>query len=305
MRNVKDLPDSKAWWRHLLVLVWPGLVVGSLAMYWLLIELLELSYEIALQVHFLGLMVCIFIVELVIPYHKSWNTYDRQAWNDFLYNVTFPVAQIGAASVALWITKQQSAVSNNEFLGMNLPFAVQLIILIVLVDLIWYVCHRAFHTVPMLWKLHGLHHNSEQLHVLNNARVHPLEVFVFFLPITLLVQFIDVPLALLNWYFVFQVTVGLLTHSNIAVKSGWLSWVFNTPELHHWHHSQIRKEHDNNYGSVSMVWDHIFRTYFNPRNERASQEIGANTDVPVSWFGQLAIPFRRRSTKDKNVSQAI
>lgn len=294
-----DLPDSKAWSRHFLILVWPGIMSASLIIYWWLIGSLKLSYEIALQVHFLVLMIGLFILEWIMPYHKRWNTYDRQGWNDFLYNVTFPFAQIGAASVALWITKQQSTASHNDLLGIRMPFVVQIIILILLVDLMWYVCHRAFHTVPLLWKLHGLHHNSEQLHVLNNGRLHPLEVFVLFLPISLVVQFMNVSPALLNWYLAFQLTVGLLTHSNIAVKSGWLSWVFNTPELHHWHHSRLRKEHDNNYGSVSMVWDHIFGTYFNPRDRRASPDIGADTDVPVSWFGQLAIPVRRSAKKDE------
>jgi sterol desaturase/sphingolipid hydroxylase (fatty acid hydroxylase superfamily) len=292
MKYLTGSHDSKERWRYFQVLVWPGVLTGSLTMYWGLIGPLELPYEVALQVHFLVLMAGIFLLEIVVPYHKSWNTYDRQGWNDFLYNVTFPLAQIVAAAVALWITHQQSATTNNDLLGLGMPFFVQLIMLILLVDLIWYVCHRAFHSVPLLWKLHGLHHNSKQLHVLNNARVHPLEVFVFFLPIMLLVQFIDVPLMLLNWYFAFQLTVGLLTHSNIAVRSGWLSWIFNTPELHHWHHSQIRKEHDNNYGSVSMVWDHLFGSYFNPRDRRASQDIGVTTNVPESWFGQLAIPIR-------------
>lgn len=302
MNNGGSLLDAKSGWRHLLVLVWPGVMVASLSLYGWLTGALKLPYEVALQVHFLSLMIGIFILELMMPYHRSWNTYGRQGWNDFLYNITYPIAQLGAAMVALWIAGQQSSASNNDLLGLNLPFVVQLIILILLVDLSWYICHRAFHTIPLLWKLHGLHHNSEQLHVLNNARQHPLEVFVFFLPIMLIVQFIDVPLALLNWYFAFQLTVGLLTHSNIAVNSGCLSWVFNTPELHHWHHSRLRKEHDNNYGSVTMVWDHLFGTYFHPRDRRASSKIGADADVPVSWFGQLALPWRRSAAKNSNFS---
>lgn len=296
-----DLPASKARWRHLLVLVWPGIMLASLAIYGALIRSFGLSYDVALQVHFLILMVSIFAFELVIPYHKHWNTYDRQGWNDFLYNFTFPVAQIGAALAALWLTKQQSNAPPHDLLGLRLPFVVQFIALTLIVDLVYYICHRAFHTAPVLWKMHGMHHNSEQLHVLNNSRVHPLEVFLFFFPIALVVQVLDVPNALLNWYFAFQLAVGLLTHSNIAVQSGWLSWVFNTPELHHWHHSRQREEHDNNYGSVTMVWDHLFRTYFNPRDRRASADIGADVDVPVSWFGQLAIPFRR-SAKGADVN---
>lgn len=293
-----DSPASKSRWSHLLVLVWPGVMLASLATYGALIGSLGLSYEVALQVHFLIMMLGIFLLELVIPYHKRWNTYDRQGWNDFLYNFTFPAAQLLAALFALWLT-QQSSTGHRDLFGLRLPFVVQLIELTLIIDLIYYICHRAFHTAPLLWKLHGMHHNSEQLHVLNNSRVHPLEVFVFFFPISLAAAVLDVPPALLNWYFTFQLTVGLLTHSNIAVRSGWLSWVFNTPELHHWHHSRVRKEHDNNYGSVTMVWDHLFRTYFNPRDRRASADIGADIDVPASWLGQLAIPFRRSAKRSE------
>src|SRR5687767_5276912 len=99
--------SSKAWSRQVVVLVWPGIVLASLTIYQVLIHSLGLSYEVALQVHFLILMLGIFALELVAPYHKRWNTYDRQGWNDFLYNLTFPAAQIGAVMVALWITKQQ------------------------------------------------------------------------------------------------------------------------------------------------------------------------------------------------------
>jgi sterol desaturase/sphingolipid hydroxylase (fatty acid hydroxylase superfamily) len=303
MKSTMTMVDSKVWWRNLLVLVWPGVMLGSMTMYWWMTGPLALAYEVALQVHFLCIFVCIFLIERILPHASNWKKFDRQGWNDFLYNVTFPVAQIAATLLAVSIVGQQGTANNNDLLGLGLPFILQFVILVLIVDLIWYIGHRAFHTVPMLWRLHALHHNSSQLHVLNNSRVHPLEVFALFLPIMLVVVVIDVPLALLNAYFAFQLTVGLLTHSNLAVKSGWLSRVFNTPELHRWHHSWVRKEHDNNYGSVSMVWDHLFGTYFNPRDRTASVDIGVDTPVPVSWFGQLAIPFRRRNAKNNNVSQ--
>lgn len=280
----------------MLALVWPGVMVGSMTVFWWLIGPLQLSYEMALQAHFLVLLVVILILEPIIPYHKSWNKYDRQGWNDFLYNITFPVAQIGATLVVLEVMAQDQS-AKTDMLGLGMPPFVQFIVLILLVDLIWYAYHRAFHTFPVLWRFHSLHHNSNQLHVLNNARIHPGEVFALFLIIMMMVGFIDVSPAVLSWYFAFQLTVGLLTHSNVAVHTGWLSWVFNTPELHHWHHSRRRKEHDNNYGSVSMVWDHLFGTYFNPKRYKASEDIGADTQVPASWFAQLLMPLRRSPEK--------
>jgi len=292
MKNQAVAVGASPGQRFLLALVWPGVMAGSMAAFWWLTGPLQMSYEMALQAHFLVLFVGIFLLERLIPYHKSWNKYDRQGWNDFLYNITFPVAQIGATLVVLEVAAQDQS-ANVDMFGMGLPVFAQFIALILLVDLIWYVYHRSFHTFPVFWKFHALHHNSNQLHVLNNSRIHPVEVFVLFLIIMVMVEFVDVSPAVLSWYFAFQLTVGLLTHSNVAVHSGWLSWIFNTPELHHWHHSRLRKEHDNNYGSVSMVWDHLFGTYFNPKGRQASEDIGADTPVPVGWFGQLLMPLRR------------
>jgi ornithine lipid hydroxylase len=280
-----------------LALVWPGVMASSMAAFWWLTGPLQMSYEMALQAHFLVLFIGIFVLERLIPYHKSWNRYDRQGWNDFLYNITFPVAQIGATLLVLHVAAQDQS-ANTDMFGLGMPVFLQFVVLILLVDLIWYVYHRTFHTFPMLWKFHSLHHNSNQLHVLNNARIHPVEVFVLFLVIMVMVEFVNVPPAVLSWYFAFQLTVGLLTHSNVALRSGWLSWIFNTPELHHWHHSRLRTEHDNNYGSVSMAWDHLFGTYFNPKGRRASEDIGADTSVPVGWFGQLLMPLRRGLQSD-------
>ena len=281
------------------VLLWPGFVAASMGVYWALTGPAALPYDTALQVHFLVLCAGIYVVERMLPYHAIWNTYDRQTWNDVVYNVTFTVAQIGAATVAVWIAGSEGAPAGTDLFGLHWPFVLQLALLVVVVELIYYVYHRAFHVVQPLWKFHAVHHSSHQLHILNNARVHPLEVFIAFLPILLFASVARVPVALLNWYFAFQLTIGLLTHSNIAVHSGWFSWLFNTPELHHWHHSRLRQEQDNNYGSVTMLWDHLFGTYYNPRHRRASWDIGTSSPVPPGLLGQLAYPFRRAARHKK------
>lgn len=284
------------------LIVWPGIVLSSLILYWVLINSFKLSYESALQLHFIGLFFIIFIFEWIIPCHKSWNKYDNQSLNDFLYNLTFPLVQIVVTLLVLKIVDFTTSIEKSYLIDIknfiNSEY-LQFIFLIFLVDFIWYVCHRTFHTIPRLWNIHALHHNSDQLHVLNNARVHPIEVFSLFFPILLVVEFINIPNAVFNWFLVFQLTIGLLTHSNINTNTGWLAYIFNTPEAHRWHHSRIRSEHNNNYSSVSMFWDHIFMTYFNPREREASENIGINTlytSVPKKWVSQLFIPFKSQKS---------
>lgn len=291
---------------NILIVVWPGIVILSLIFYWILVNLMKMSYENALQIHFIGLFFLIFIFEWIIPCYKGWNKYDRQSWNDFLYNLTFPITQVIVALLVLKIF-QLSMLSEKSYLFdinnyISSPY-IQFCVLILIVDLLWYVCHRTFHTIPKLWEIHALHHNSDQLHVLNNARVHPLEVLALFFPILVVVQFINISVVVFNWFLVFQLTIGLLTHSNINTRTGWFAYIFNTPEVHRWHHSRIRKEHNNNYGSVSMFWDHVFRTYFNPKDRHALEDIGINTiytSVPTKWIDQLLIPFKFKKTLAQN-----
>ena len=80
--------------------------------------------------------------------------------------------------------------------------------------------------------------------------------------------------------------IGLLTHCNVAMRFGPLSLVFNTPELHRWHHSMDLREGNKNYGENLAIWDLLFGTWFNAarRPPAATTERGPETpDEDVSW----------------------
>lgn len=276
------------------LLTWPALAAASLAGYGMLVGPGGLSYEAALQLHFLILFPAIFLLERAMPYHRTWNGFNRQSANDFAYNFLFTGAQVAAAAAALFLVGRATSPAGSGLFGIvGLPFVAQFLIFAALADLIYYIYHRAFHSWGVLWRLHAIHHSSTQLHILNNARVHPLEVFVAFIPIVGFAYLIEAPVDVVSWFLALQLTVGLLTHSNIAVSSGPFAWIFNTPELHHWHHSRDRREQDNNYASTLMLWDHLFGTYYNPRGRFASKAIGTTTDVPAGLIQQLRFPFTR------------
>jgi sterol desaturase/sphingolipid hydroxylase (fatty acid hydroxylase superfamily) len=86
--------------------------------------------------------------------------------------------------------------------------------------------------------------------------------------------------------------VGILTHSNVHMRCGVLNLVFNTPELHRWHHSKVLAEGNRNYGENLVLFDQLFGTYFNPAR-RPPADIGINHPMPGTFSGQLAIPFTR------------
>jgi sterol desaturase/sphingolipid hydroxylase (fatty acid hydroxylase superfamily) len=82
------------------------------------------------------------------------------------------------------------------------------------------------------------------------------------------------------------------------MRFGPLSWIFNTPSLHRWHHSRDIKEGNKNYGENLMLWDQLFGTYFNPPR-RPPVNIGINEYMPPGFLQQLAHPFKRRKRLKK------
>jgi len=98
------------------------------------------------------------------------------------------------------------------------------------------------------------------------------------------------------WLSAVTAYIGMLTHCNVDMKFGWLSYVFNTPGLHRWHHSRDLREGNKNYGENLMIWDHIFRTWINP-NRRPPANIGIPEAMPAGFLAQLAWPFKESFKK--------
>ena len=86
--------------------------------------------------------------------------------------------------------------------------------------------------------------------------------------------------------------VGILTHANVEMRCGILSYVFNTPELHRWHHSKVLAEGNRNYGENLMLFDQLFGTFFLP-SRRPPADIGIRYPMPPTFLAQLKAPFSR------------
>lgn len=85
----------------------------------------------------------------------------------------------------------------------------------------------------------------------------------------------------------------MLTHCNVDMRCGPLNFLFNTPQLHRWHHSMTPEEGDRNFGENLMVFDQLFGTYYHHPTRRPPTVIGIREPIPTGFFGQLLQPFRR------------
>ncbi|MCA9809852.1 MAG: sterol desaturase family protein, partial [Candidatus Dadabacteria bacterium] len=85
---------------------------------------------------------------------------------------------------------------------------------------------------------------------------------------------------------------------NIDVHCGVLNYIFNTPNVHRWHHSKKVEEGNNNYGENLLLFDMIFGTFYFPRDRHVGP-LGIKEYMPKAFLGQLAAPFRWNKTQNK------
>ena len=176
-----------------------------------------------------------------------------------------------------------------------LPWWAQLALMFVLRDFIQYWIHRLLHAVPWLWRFHKVHHSIREMGFAGHLRFHPAETIVYrtleYLPLAVIGFGIDDFLIV----HITALVIGHLNHANLRLPLGPLRYVFNSPQMHLWHHvKDPPNAHGINFGLSLSVWDWVFRTAHWPRDD-AHLELGFD-DVeryPTSFWGQMLAPFRK------------
>lgn len=187
------------------------------------------------------------------------------------------------------------------FNNVSLPEWIAVALAVVALDLVIYGQHVLFHKVPILWRLHLVHHADPDLDVSSGVRFHLLEILVSLgIKIGAIMLLGAPPLAVLIFEVVLNAT-SLFNHSNVAMP-GWLDralrLVLVTPDMHRIHHSTLPHETNSNYGFNVPWWDWLFRTYRpQPEAGHHGMTIGLDDVDPrrgtrLDWM--LALPFLTR-----------
>ncbi len=134
------------------------------------------------------------------------------------------------------------------------------VIAILLVDLGYYWDHRISHKVPFMWANHSIHHSSEELNFFTASRgswIEGIYRWIFQAPIAAL----GFPPMMMIFVFRVLRALQIFQHTDRYVGD-WprLEKALATPEFHRIHHAVQTHYHDQNYGGVFSVWDHIYRT---------------------------------------------
>jgi sterol desaturase/sphingolipid hydroxylase (fatty acid hydroxylase superfamily) len=163
-----------------------------------------------------------------------------------------------------------------------------------IVDFFKYWYHRWTHEVPLLWRMHSIHHCLDRLEMLRASYFYPLDIFLTVATGTFALLVFGVPVEVIIFHNVFAGITGLLNHSNADLECGFLDHILNSPGHHRAHHSVNLPGADMNYGSFFNFTDRIFGTRYFPEDQRTTEPLGLDDsyEMPTTFLKQLAVPFR-------------
>ncbi|MEM1264380.1 MAG: sterol desaturase family protein [Pseudomonadota bacterium] len=213
--------------------------------------------------------------------------------------VLLPVAAAGVAMVA---ERKGWGVLNV----VPLPQWLAIVTAILALDLAIYAQHVAMHRLPILWRLHQVHHADRAFDVTTGVRFHPLEIIVSMLYKCCCVGVIGAPVVAVVAFEILLNAASLFNHGNVRLSGtldARLRRVIVTPDMHRVHHAVYRDETDSNYGFFLSWWDRLFGTYVaEPRDGHTEMQIGltqyADARTGSLWWC-LVLPFvgRRQAIK--------
>ena len=184
---------------------------------------------------------------------------------------------------------------------MHVPATLAFAIGIIILDFNNYLQHYLLHRIPLLWRLHRMHHSDMDYDFSTSLRFHPLEA-IFSVALELMVIFIfGIPAFAYLIYKLVRVLMAAFVHCNLLIPENidrQLRKVIVTPDLHRIHHSVHPDETNSNYGFHLSVWDRIFGSYRDaPRDGQTTMQIGLHEFREAgdqSLWALLINPFRKK-----------
>jgi sterol desaturase/sphingolipid hydroxylase (fatty acid hydroxylase superfamily) len=204
------------------------------------------------------------------------------ALNTVLVRLLFPVTAVGFA--ALGEERGWGLLSR-----LALPHWLAVVLAFLGLDLAIYLQHVLFHAVPVLWRLHRMHHADLDVDVTTGGRFHPIEILLSMAIKLAAIAALGAPaLAVLAFEILLNAT-SMFNHGNIRMPlplDRVLRWIVVTPDMHRVHHSVVPRETNSNFGFNMPWWDRLFGTY------RAQPALGH--EAMTIGIGQFREPREQR-----------
>ncbi len=225
-----------------------------------------LAHEPALRLSaFLGVFALMALAEALAPRRRR--DFSRlQRWpanlgivviDTLLLRLAFPTAAVGVAMIA-------AARGFGVLHWLHVPPVAAFVIALLVLDLAIYAQHVLFHAVPVLWRLHRMHHADLDFDVTTALRFHPVEILLSMALKIALVAALGAPAAAVLVFEVVLNAAAMFNHANARLPL-WLDaalrLVLVTPDMHRVHHSTRIEETNSNFGFNLPWWDRLFGTY--------------------------------------------
>lgn len=275
-----------------------------------LLETFVLTYEAPIRLSFFfGVFALMALWEvwspqrnLIAPKGLRWSgNLGLVVLNSLLVRLLFPFAAVGVASFCAahgWGLLNHFAV----------PFWLAAPLSVIVLDFVIWMQHATFHAVPVLWRLHQVHHADVDFDVTTGSRFHPIEIVLSMGVKFAAIALLGVPVVAVVVFEVLLSSAAMFNHSNIRLTPAVdrvVRWFIVTPDFHRVHHSVDAEETRSNFGFNLPWWDRLLGTYRDePRGGQQGMTIGlpGQTDLNrvARLDGLLLLPFKQPLSKQSN-----
>ena len=264
---------------------------------------MELQVIIRLGV-FISLFVVFAAAEAIAP-RRALSYARKQRWLTNLSITVLNTLILRAMAIGLPLLAVGAAIDANRsgwgfFNHVDLPSWIEILLSVLVLDFAIWFQHLLTHKIPILWRLHRVHHADRDMDVTTAVRFHPIEIALSMLLKIGLIYILGPSAIAVVLFEVLLNGTSLFNHSNLKLPlavDALLRTVLVTPDMHRVHHSIRRREHDSNFGFALSIWDRLLGTYVaQPEAGHDKMCVGLEwqDDRPTRLIWSLLLPFRRK-----------
>ena len=248
---------------------------------------------------FFGVLAFVAIWEVIAPRRVLTDSKKRRWFtnlslvviNTAVVRFSLPLLPIGMAYMA----REQGWGILNMII---LPAWIKIVLAVVAFDFVIYIQHVLFHYLPILWRIHRMHHTDLDLDVTSGNRFHPVEIVISIGIKLMAVPLIGPPAVSVLIFEVVLNATSQFNHGNIRLPEAvdrWLRLIVVTPDMHRVHHSVVPRETNSNFGFNLPWWDRLCGTYRpQPELGHTGMSIGLTEfqdPAKLSLYRLLILPF--------------
>jgi len=239
--------------------------------------------------------VTILLLEWVNERHAGWRMNKQEFFTDLFYNIL--IATVIAWTVQLVaenpLTAAKASLGITTAWAKNLPWILQVVLVIVVHEFGQYWMHRLMHNSTPFWLTHAPHHHITQLNAGKGAVGNPIELVLISLSAVVL---FDLDKTAVFAAFGAQSVITVFAHANVRADPPiWYSFFFTTIQHHSLHHSVEYESTRCNYGNALILLDRIFGTY----RDGESAVVGQDDRKRLTIWEQTLFPFQPMIDKYK------